>query len=34
MKLPKFETWAADYCTRCGRELRRFWYFCPDCGKR
>lgn len=21
-------------CTRCGRSLHRFWYFCPDCGKR
>ncbi len=33
MKLPKFESWAAGYCTRCGRELRRYWYHCPDCGK-
>lgn len=24
----------ANRCTRCGRGLRRFWYFCPDCGKR
>jgi hypothetical protein len=21
-------------CTRCGCTLRRFWYFCPDCGKK
>ncbi|NIR45697.1 MAG: hypothetical protein GWN99_14955 [Gemmatimonadetes bacterium] len=34
MKLPKFETYAASYCTRCARELRRYWYFCPDCGKK
>jgi predicted RNA-binding Zn-ribbon protein involved in translation (DUF1610 family) len=30
----KSETWVAGDCTRCGRQLRRYWYFCPDCGKR
>jgi predicted RNA-binding Zn-ribbon protein involved in translation (DUF1610 family) len=34
MKKHKIETWAAATCTRCSRELRRYWYFCPDCGKR
>lgn len=23
----------ARTCTRCRRGLRRFWHFCPDCGK-
>lgn len=31
---PKPESWAAANCTRCGRGLRRYWYFCPDCAKR
>jgi RNA polymerase subunit RPABC4/transcription elongation factor Spt4 len=34
MKRRKSESWAAAHCTRCGRGLRRFWYFCPDCRKR
>ncbi|UCF18738.1 MAG: putative zinc-binding metallopeptidase [Gemmatimonadota bacterium] len=24
---------ANKHCSRCGCTLRRFWYFCPDCGK-
>jgi predicted RNA-binding Zn-ribbon protein involved in translation (DUF1610 family) len=34
MRKLKSESWVAGDCTRCGRQLRRYWYFCPDCGKR
>lgn len=33
-KQKKPETWVAAHCTRCHRGLRRYWHFCPDCGKR
>jgi hypothetical protein len=34
MRKLKSEKWVAGDCTRCGRQLRRYWHFCPDCAKR
>jgi predicted amidophosphoribosyltransferase len=30
----KPETFVVGHCSRCHRGLRRYWYYCPDCGKR